>query len=434
MYFIHAWQSPQAIFLLLAVFFMWQCSIAQKFWCILRAREINTCLNQTPLEESTAHRFTWFFLSAHILSFILSLALTLTRSLQNPLIDFLIIIATDAFLLVSLNRFGYYLLNREGLIPLNIHQNLKAQSTQRLSIISRIRPVVITTGLLLLVLAMMSPEGQKTTTQLHRNPFEIVILLDLSQSMNAQDIAPTRLEAALEEIDALTRFSPHQEYALVFFTTETFVQLPMTMDPPTVRAYLPHINTDVMPTHGTDIPNALLASRKLFRPANGPLRQNKVSRRILLISDGEDHSDRLESALITLQKEDIHVDVIAFGTAKGAQVFTADGSPVIYKNEPVISRLDDSSLRHIAEQTNGLYQRYQLPHDAAEHLSYQWDTLQIDLAPEGIVTLKNHVRLYYIFVIPLYVLSVYLVFEPLFCHLLLLWRKRKKKNSPHPIP
>lgn len=424
----YSWQTPQAIFLLLAVFFMWQCSIAQKFWCILRAHEIYSQLsNGVPLKS--LQRFTWLFFAANVFCFVLSLILTLTRSLHNPLVDYLVIIATDAFFLISLNRFAFYLLNRDALIPLKIHQNLKALTTKRLSIIPRIRPIVITCGLLLIILALMGPEGQKTSTQLHRDPFEVVIALDLSQSMNVQDVFPTRLEAALEEIDALTRLAPHQEYALLFFTTQTFVQIPLTMDPPTVRAFLSQVSTDAMPTHGTDIPNALLAARKLFRLGDSYLSQNKVSRRILLISDGEDHSDRLESVLKVLVKDDIHVDVIGVGTSKGGQVFTAEGEPVIYKNEPVISRFEGSSLKHIAEQTDGLYQQYGIPHDAAEHLAYQWDTIQIDLAPAGIVTLKTHVRLYYVFVIPLYLIAIYLVFEPMLCHILQIRRRKKQSAS-----
>ena len=431
MYLIHSWQSPQAIFLLLALFFMWQCRLAQKFWRILRAQEIHACLSHAPT-PARHHTFTWVFLGANVAAFVCSLLLTLTRQLQNPFLDFLVILAGDIFFLFALHHLGYALLHRDGLIPPTAHQNLIAQATHRLSPFSRIRPFAMTAALLLTVLALMGPEGSKTAAQLQPEPLEIVLLLDLSQSMNARDIVPTRLEAALEEIDALTRIAPQQKYAFIYFTTETFVQLPMTMDPPAVRAFLEHITTDVMPTHGTDIPNALLAARKLFRLTDNPYPWHNVSRRILLLSDGEDHSDRLEDTLQVLSQDNIHVDVIGLGTPQGGQVFTADGAPLMYQNSTVISRFDDRSLRHIAEVTDGVYQTYQLPHDAAERLAYHWDTLQIALAPSGIVSIKTDTLLYHRFVIPLYLLALYLISEPFFHRVLR--RRRQKKQPPSDTP
>ncbi len=412
MFFIHSWQSPQAIVLLIMVFFLYECCIAQAFWRMFRAREVYNCLvgdDKLPSADKFIRRY---FLTS-TLAFIIFSVLTMFMRTNSPLLDYIILVVTGATGLVGLYQFGLHEIRKGKYLPHQVVENLKKQTTNDLSVLPHFRPYIIGFGFLMLILALMGPAGQEQTTTIQRQPFHIAMLIDLSQSMNTADILPTRLEAAKFELATLIETTPNDEYGIVYFTNDTFIQTPLAVDPDTSRAILRQLSTDIMPSHGTDFSAGLLAARELILGVADFSTEKNNTRRILLVSDGEDHSENLEKTLELLKNEHIHVDVIGFGTEAGGPVYTPDGQPVIYHDEQVTSRFNDDSLKHIATTTGGIYIRYTLPSLTAENISHQYDAIRIAVEPKGIIAKQDHTQLAQYFLYPVLLVGIYLIFEPL---------------------
>ena len=178
---------------------------------------------------------------------------------------------------------------------------------------------------------------------------EIIVALDVSNSMLAQDYSPNRLERAKLAISRLTDRLQEDRIGLVIFAGTSFVQLPVTTDYVSAKMFLSSIDTGSIPVQGTAIGDAINLSIKSFSA------QSEKSRVIVVISDGENHEDDPVAAARQAAELGIKVYTIGVGSAEG-QPIPVEGGLMRDKNgEIVVTRLDEDTLRAIAKAGGGAY-------------------------------------------------------------------------------
>ena len=181
---------------------------------------------------------------------------------------------------------------------------------------------------------------------------EVMIALDVSNSMLAEDYSPNRLERSKLAISRLVDKLQGDRIGLVVFAGEAFVQLPITADYVSAKLFLKSITTESVPIQGTDLAAAMMASARSFST------QSERSRAIILITDGEDHEgDALEAAK-TIAEQGIRIYCIGVGSPQGKPIPLKGGGLMKDKNgDIVVSRLDEDILQEIAGIGGGKYVR-----------------------------------------------------------------------------
>ena len=178
---------------------------------------------------------------------------------------------------------------------------------------------------------------------------EIVICLDVSNSMLAEDYSPNRLERAKLSISRISDRLQDDRIGLIVFAGTAFVQLPITTDYVSAKMFLGSIDTDSVPVQGTAIGDAIGTAIRSFSA------QSEKSRVVIVISDGENHEDDAVAMAKTAAENGIRVYTIGVGSAEG-QPIPKDGSLMRDKDgNIVVTRLDEATLRKIAAAGNGAY-------------------------------------------------------------------------------
>ena len=181
---------------------------------------------------------------------------------------------------------------------------------------------------------------------------EVMIALDVSNSMLAEDYSPNRLERSKLAISRLVDKLQGDRIGLVVFAGEAFVQLPITADYVSAKIFLKSIDTQTIPIQGTDLSAALMASAQSFST------QSERSRAIILISDGEDHEGEALEAAKAIAEQGIRIYCIGVGSPQGKPIPQPGGGLMKDRQgEIVVSRLDEGILQEIAGIGNGKYVR-----------------------------------------------------------------------------
>jgi Ca-activated chloride channel family protein len=202
----------------------------------------------------------------------------------------------------------------------------------------------------LAVLALAGPSWQQAAAPAYRASSAWVLVLDLSPSMAASDLAPSRVARARYAIDDLLAAAHDARVGLVAFSDEPYTVTPLTQDVETVRALLPSLAPDIMPSPGDHLAPALAQAQKLLQ-ASGSVEQH-----IVVLSDGFDDSDAALAAAATLKAQGIAISVVGTGTAGGAPMHDADGQFMHdAQGRPVLARLDVAHLRQLAQAGGGTY-------------------------------------------------------------------------------
>jgi Ca-activated chloride channel family protein len=233
-----------------------------------------------------------------------------------------------------------------------------------------------------LVMALAQPQWVRQVITPQLKKMDLVFLIDTSPSMRAEDIRPTRLDRALEVIAGFCDRKPeHDRIGLVAFTGGSVVLSYLTEDPNNIRYYLNYLRDDQVQRLGTNIGRALtngltvLTKEQEINPAAAG---NK--RVFILISDGEDHGAELDSAIGNVKSAGIKVHTIAIGSAQGAPIPAAwSETPsnrylLDAKGEPVISYLDERTLRRLSQETGGGAYRAFTGHELPQMLTRIVDT------------------------------------------------------------
>ena len=214
-----------------------------------------------------------------------------------------------------------------------------------------IRTVFFSLGFFFLVIALSRPQIGAKLKEHQTKGAEIMIALDVSNSMLAEDYTPNRLERAKLAISRLVDKLRDDRIGLIVFAGNSFVQLPITTDYVSAKMFLRSISTGSVPIQGTAIGEAINTSIRSFSA------QSEKSRAIIVITDGENHEDDPVAAAKQAAEMGIRVFAIGVGSPEGKPI-PVDGELLRDRNgEIVVTRLEESVLEDIAKAGNGLYVR-----------------------------------------------------------------------------
>jgi Ca-activated chloride channel family protein len=203
------------------------------------------------------------------------------------------------------------------------------------------------------VLALAGPRWDYTDVRLRQTGDSLVVLLDLSASMRATDVRPSRLARARQEVEDLLDRNPGLRVGLVAFGSVARVITPVTEDEETVRHLLPSLTPDLMRWQGSRLSAGLERAQRLL--AGQPPGSRHA---VVLVSDGDFPEADLEERVKALKESGITLHVLGMGSAEGAPVPTAAGAPLGGRDgRPVLSALDEPRLKALAEAGGGVYRR-----------------------------------------------------------------------------
>jgi Ca-activated chloride channel family protein len=211
--------------------------------------------------------------------------------------------------------------------------------------------ILINLAITCIIIALARPQtGSRIKKEETGKGSEVMLLLDVSNSMLAQDFKPTRLERAKLAISHLVDRLRNDRIGLIVFAGDAFVQLPITSDYISAKIFLKSINPGIVPVQGTNIAKAIDLALMSFTEGS------KNGRSIIIISDGEDHEAGALDAAQTAASQNVIIHTIGIGSTKGVPILLSDGNFLRNKNgDMVITRLNDAMLVTIAKETGGIY-------------------------------------------------------------------------------
>ena len=214
--------------------------------------------------------------------------------------------------------------------------------------------ILLSLAFFFLILGLANPQIGSKLEEVERK-VDLVIALDVSNSMLAEDIKPNRLKRAKRAISQLIDKLEGDRIGIVVFAGKAYMQLPITSDYSAAKLFLSTIDTDVVPTQGTSIGQAIELSLTAFG-------DNKHEKAIVIITDGEDHDDNPITATENAVEQGIKVYTIGIGLPEGAPIPEfKNGQQMGYKKDisgkTVITKLDELTLQKIATAGNGIYVR-----------------------------------------------------------------------------
>lgn len=223
---------------------------------------------------------------------------------------------------------------------------------------STTRPVLKLVLLLIFIaFFVLGLAGPQFGTKLHetkRRGAEIIIALDVSNSMMATDIQPNRLVRAKQAIAHMVDRLKNDKIGLIVFAGEAYTQLPITNDYVSAKMFLSNVNTNMVSSQGTAIGAAINLASNSFTP------DEKTGKAIILITDGENHEDNAVTAAADAYKKGIIVHAIGIGSPQGAPIPVGSGQNNFLKDangNVVITKLDEELLQQVTAAGGGTYVR-----------------------------------------------------------------------------
>lgn len=226
-------------------------------------------------------------------------------------------------------------------------------------------------ALVLLIFAAARPQYGTKEQTIKRQGIEVMIALDISNSMLAEDVAPSRLDKAKQMLSKMVDQMVDDKVGVVVFAGDAFVQLPITCDYVSAKMFLQTITPDLIPAQGTAIGAAIHTCLRSFGS------ESEASRAIILITDGENHEDDAKAAAEAAYKAGMHVYVVGIGKSEGAPIPVA-GTGTYKKDKEgnvVVSRLNEQMCQEIAQAGNGMYVHADNSNTALRALQKELDTL-----------------------------------------------------------
>ena len=267
---------------------------------------------------------------------------------------------------------------------------------------------LILIALFFVVVGVAGPQFGSKLQQVKREGIELIIALDVSNSMLAEDIKPNRLEAAKQAISRMTDKLDEDKVGLIVFAGDAYVQLPITTDYSSAKLFLSGINTDIVPIQGTAIGAAINLAASSFTP------ETEASKAIIVITDGENHEDDAVAAARAAREKGIYVHTIGMGLPQGAPI-PEKGQNGQYMEDAqgnvVISKLDEGTLREIAKAGEGLFVRASSTNVGLNTLLDEIDRMDKTLLEEQVFSDYAEKYQYFLLLALLFVLIDFMVLE-----------------------
>ena len=242
------------------------------------------------------------------------------------------------------------------------------------------------------VLAAMSLRKPGGNDGIRREGIDVVFALDLSKSMLAQDVAPSRLDRAKEFISKMLNSMQQNRVGLVWFAGKAYVQMPISSDHSAAHMFVADASPDIIPIKGTVIGDALEQSMRAFGD-----RETKY-KAVILISDGEDHDEKAIELSKELAQRGLMLNTVGIGSPQGTYI--PDDSTGTNKiddatGQVIISKLNDKLLQQIAANTNGVYVQLSNTGDAVKSINDQ--LAQIDKKASNDMSLMSFTYYFWVF-------------------------------------
>lgn len=253
-----------------------------------------------------------------------------------------------------------------------------------------LKNIFLLISLVFLVLSLMGPLWGEEQQTLKREGIDIVFALDLSNSMNAEDIAPSRLEKSKRLIINYLKTLGGDRVGLVIFAGESYAVSPLTSDYMAISSFVEGLDTNLLWNQGTNISSAIQASSKLLGDAQD------TSKAIVLISDGEDHEEGLDEQIEQAKKK--HIKIFALGIGQTVPVpipmRSPDGFDEGFKENDngttVLTSFHGETLRHIAELSGGAYFKIESLESTIQKLKNAINNLEKKSQQEVLTYNKKH--------------------------------------------
>ena len=245
-------------------------------------------------------------------------------------------------------------------------------------------------AIFLIILALMDPLFGQREVEVKREGIDIVFVLDLSSSMNTQDVAPSRIEKSTKFIGDMMGQLGGDRAGLVIFASNAYTISPLTNDYAAIESYLTSVNTELISSQGTDFQNGINEAAKLLEKSAN---QSKL---IVIISDGEDNENSIGNAVETAREKNIHIVSVGVGTDKGGPIPMYyegynSGFKLDQSGNTVISKLESKNLQKLAEQTNGTYIQLNSIQEAISNLAFYKTRLNKNEIATSTTKDMNHV-------------------------------------------
>lgn len=243
------------------------------------------------------------------------------------------------------------------------------QLTVHLRPVSRWKNGLFVISVACLFIALAGPQWGIEVTQAQGSFAQTVIAVDVSASMRAQDVKPTRLENAKRMLQMLVTRLHEERLGIIAFTSKAFIQCPITTDTDALNYFISSLQPDMLPVAGTSLAAAVELASRMLSTYPG-------QKALILLTDGEDHTaEELKQAQELAKQHSIRIIAVGIGTTQGAlipQRIDANGHVAEYKKDKsgktVVSKLDETSLTALAQATGGVYIAYTTPAQVASQI------------------------------------------------------------------
>ena len=207
---------------------------------------------------------------------------------------------------------------------------------------------------ILLIVALLGPSFGDSTREIKSVGKDIYICVDLSESMNAYDVQPSRLEKVKFELKNIVQAFNSDRIGLIIFSSEAFVQCPLTYDQSALNLFIETLGSGLVPNTSTDFgPPLTMALEKLTEEDNSSAQQK--SKIIILISDGEDFGEETNQVAVDIQNSGIKLFTLGVGTSNGSKIRTRTGFKTDRDGREVVSKLNSKEMKSLAIKTEGKY-------------------------------------------------------------------------------
>lgn len=228
-------------------------------------------------------------------------------------------------------------------------------------------------ALLLCILLIARPQLGSKLENVKRKGIEVIVALDVSNSMLAQDVEPSRLEKAKMIVSKLIDDMSDDKVGLIVFAGDAYTQIPITSDYISAKMFMPSIKPSLIPVQGTAIGTAIDMAMHSF----GTSEKAKAGRAIVIITDGENHEDDAVEAAKEAAKKGINISVIGMGSPQGSPI-PVEGTMSFKKDNDgniVVSKLDESMCQELAKIGGGVYARADNSNSALKTIQKQLDSM-----------------------------------------------------------
>jgi len=249
----------------------------------------------------------------------------------------------------------------------------------------------------LMIIALLGPSFGSSKKEIKVIGKDIMIAIDLSESMNANDIQPSRLEKIKFELKKIIDEFNSDRIGIIMFSNEAYIQCPLTYDKNALNLFIETLNTGLVPNSGTDFgPPLDLSLDKLLVDK---IQKNDKSKIIILISDGEDFGENTYEIVDKIKESSIKLFTVGIGTAQGTRIILRNG---LFKKDKdgkeVITKLNSTSLKKIANETKGKYFEISNQINQINGMIYEIKEIKGDLIDSKFMDVTKNKYFYFLFV------------------------------------